>query len=208
MVLDEIGNPVSLSDGSTYTFSQTGIAWPADKSKFVDSPLASSPTVGSLLIPPPAWQTNFPQWSNGYNTTNFPNISRWERLHVWMRTAGLPNFRKLWGKNTDQDLPAGSYTIQIVDSKYSVLPFLFIISLFHVSIMVKFGMNIMTYHCFFLPFPEKISFPCYSIWCNKIDCNIYSICTRRKKSIPWHCLYYSWNRLFCVRNTILNPTYG
>ena len=31
-----------------------------------------------------------------------------------MRTAGLPNFRKLWGKIT-QDLPAGMYTVNIVN---------------------------------------------------------------------------------------------
>jgi hypothetical protein len=31
-----------------------------------------------------------------------------EHFIVWMRTAGLPNFRKLWGK-IDGELPEGSY---------------------------------------------------------------------------------------------------
>jgi hypothetical protein len=35
-----------------------------------------------------------------------------------MRTAGLPNFRKLWGKITE-DLPVGNYTVDIVN-KYDV----------------------------------------------------------------------------------------
>jgi hypothetical protein len=35
-----------------------------------------------------------------------------EHFIVWMRTAGLPNFRKLWGK-IEGDLVKGVYTIQI-----------------------------------------------------------------------------------------------
>ena len=35
-----------------------------------------------------------------------------------MRTAGLPNFRKLWGK-IEGDLEAGTYTVEIVN-KYDV----------------------------------------------------------------------------------------
>ena len=38
-----------------------------------------------------------------------------------MRTAGLPNFRKLWGTITD-DLPAGEYTLKIEDN-YEVQAF-------------------------------------------------------------------------------------
>ena len=36
-----------------------------------------------------------------------------------MRTAGLPNFRKLWGR-IDTAVNAGSYTITIVNSKISI----------------------------------------------------------------------------------------
>lgn len=35
-----------------------------------------------------------------------------EHFIVWMRTAGLPNFRKLWGK-IENDLNKGEYTIEI-----------------------------------------------------------------------------------------------
>lgn len=41
---------------------------------------------------------------------------------VWMRTAGLPNFRKLWGR-IDQTLTPGRYYI-MVSNNYKTDPFL------------------------------------------------------------------------------------
>lgn len=41
-----------------------------------------------------------------------------EHFIVWMRTAGLPNFRKLWGR-IDNGLKKGTYTVEI-DNKYDV----------------------------------------------------------------------------------------
>jgi hypothetical protein len=38
-----------------------------------------------------------------------------EHFIVWMRTAGLPNFRKLWGR-IDQDLAPGTYSMEIVSN--------------------------------------------------------------------------------------------
>lgn len=40
---------------------------------------------------------------------------------VWMRTAGLPNFRKLWGI-IDNDLQPGNYYLKI-HNNYEVTPF-------------------------------------------------------------------------------------
>lgn len=40
---------------------------------------------------------------------------------VWMRTSGLPNFRKLWGR-IEQDLDSGIYTLR-VNSIYDVSDF-------------------------------------------------------------------------------------
>lgn len=44
-----------------------------------------------------------------------------EHFIVWMRTAGLPNFRKLWGK-IDTDLAAGTYSVGI-NNTYDVASF-------------------------------------------------------------------------------------
>lgn len=40
---------------------------------------------------------------------------------VWMRTSGLPSFRKLYGK-FDNGLKAGNYVVRI-DNKFNVKPF-------------------------------------------------------------------------------------
>lgn len=38
-----------------------------------------------------------------------------EHFMVWMRTAGLPNFRKLWGK-IETTLAAGNYMVEILNN--------------------------------------------------------------------------------------------
>jgi len=63
--------------------------------------------------PPPNWR-NYP---NGYSEGNTPDLSKDEHFQVWMRTAGLPNFRKLYSKNEQDDLMSGTYTIDIDMSK-------------------------------------------------------------------------------------------
>lgn len=40
---------------------------------------------------------------------------------VWMRTAGLPNFRKIWGR-INSNLPAGTYNLKITNT-YDVSSF-------------------------------------------------------------------------------------
>ena len=42
-----------------------------------------------------------------------------EHFIVWMRTAGLPNFRKLFGK-IDQQLPKGTYTVTVNINSFGV----------------------------------------------------------------------------------------
>jgi len=86
------GNAVNAANN--ITINSNGIAWPSDvenKFKNTDTPQA--------------------QWQNMTD----------EHFIVWMRTAGLPNFRKLWGR-IETDLAAGEYTISI-DNSYSVSDF-------------------------------------------------------------------------------------
>ncbi|KXS19927.1 Lem3/Cdc50 [Gonapodya prolifera JEL478] len=127
MFSDNILDPVRTSDSYTYVFTEKGISWPSDASKYRTSKLFSEKTdqeIRTSILPPPAWRTGF-KWKGydqGYNKTNFPDLATWERFQVWMRTAGLPNFRKLWGRNDSEDMPAGTYTIQI-QSNFEVARF-------------------------------------------------------------------------------------
>ncbi|OMJ80577.1 hypothetical protein SteCoe_19118 [Stentor coeruleus] len=75
------------------TIDETDIAWPSDKKniKSVDDEAAN-------------------YWTNVSD----------EHFIVWMRTSGLPNFRKLWGR-IYEDLE-GKYTVRIL-SKYDVTDF-------------------------------------------------------------------------------------
>ena len=76
----------SVSASNQLNISETNIAWESDvKYKFKNAE---------------NWQDI--QWMDVEN----------EHFIVWMRTAGLPNFRKLWGR-IEGDLMPGNYTLWI-----------------------------------------------------------------------------------------------
>jgi hypothetical protein len=78
--------------------------------------------IPTMLIPPPQWRRAWPErWGNGYNASNLPDLKSWERFQVWMRKAGLPTFRKLWGRNDETTLPVGTYRVDILQSEYSLI---------------------------------------------------------------------------------------
>ncbi|KAI9104443.1 ligand-effect modulator 3 family [Phlyctochytrium arcticum] len=70
------------------------------------------PAINYYLIPPPAWRAHFPEYATGYNSTTYPDFENWERFQVWMREAGFPTFRKLWGR-IDSPIPAGTYQLDL-----------------------------------------------------------------------------------------------
>lgn len=114
--LDEIGN---LTGKAGFDFSSDSIAWPSDSNKYGKSGYLDAYKDAALtanVIPPPFWSANIPKYKNGYNATNFPNLHTDHHFQVWMRTAGLPTFRKLYGSNPQQ-LPAGSYNVTITNRK-------------------------------------------------------------------------------------------
>ncbi len=133
-LIDDIGNPVK-EDG-LFFFTEKGIAWPSDASKygtsqwFTNYNAATPPTsvggstwINQNLVVPPAWRTGFAWkgWANGYDVTQpngYPRLGEWERFQVWMRTAGLPTFRKLWGRNDTSTMPAGEWSLDIGFSAY------------------------------------------------------------------------------------------
>ena len=73
-------------------------------------------------IPPPYWQKSVWQL-NGNATEN--NGYENEDLIVWMRTAALPTFRKLYRRIDHtglfkNGLPKGNYTLSVSYSKFSL----------------------------------------------------------------------------------------
>lgn len=107
MFNDTASDFTSLSSLSPYTFQRTGIAWPTDKKKY--SP-TSYPI--SQLAPPPNWALRYP---GGKYTEEYPppDLSTMERLMVWMHTAALPDFRKMWARNDADTLQAGRWRVFI-----------------------------------------------------------------------------------------------
>jgi len=94
---------------STYNFTEKGIAWPGEAKKYSQT-LAYNLSL-SQIVPPPNWASRFPQ---GYtNATPPPNLHVDERFQNWMRTAGLPTFTKLYGRNDQDELLQGRYQIVI-----------------------------------------------------------------------------------------------
>lgn len=54
------------------------------------------------------------RFPDGYNETNPPpNLKEDLHFQNWMRTAGLPTFTKLYGRNDADTMVAGTYQIVI-----------------------------------------------------------------------------------------------
>lgn len=91
-ITDKSDNPIAIN--------KQNIAWQSDiDNKFKNLPADSGKDWTKV------------QWTDVEN----------EAFIVWMRTAGLPNFRKLYGK-LDKDLDAGTYNL-IIDNNYDVSSF-------------------------------------------------------------------------------------
>lgn len=96
---------------NTYNLSEKGIAWPGESGKY-KSPQYSI----DQIVPPPNWALRYP---NGYtNDTPPPDLSTDEHFQNWMRVAALPTFSKLYSRNDDETLVAGTYTILVNMSAY------------------------------------------------------------------------------------------
>ncbi|PWN96406.1 Lem3/Cdc50 [Tilletiopsis washingtonensis] len=120
MFNDTYSLPVLVDGGAsnqTYQMTDKGIVWPGEKNKY-----AATPTPPDQLVPPPFWRgsfTNAPgayNYPNGYTADNIFNPSEDEHFMVWMRTAGLPTFRKLYYRNDNDVMLAGRYIITITDN--------------------------------------------------------------------------------------------
>ncbi|KAH9857801.1 cell cycle control protein [Lenzites betulinus] len=98
-------NPTDTTQ--TYNFSETGIAWPGEAKKYASKPGYDN----SQITPPPNWALRYP---DGYTTDNPPpDLKADEHFQNWMRTAGLPTFSKLFGRNDGTKLAKGTYQIAV-----------------------------------------------------------------------------------------------
>ncbi|KAI8321501.1 Lem3/Cdc50 [Martensiomyces pterosporus] len=110
MFNDTISQPMLINPSNTDSANQTyqmtdkGIAWSADRKRF-------NPTSykADEVFPPPNWRAKY---KDGYNDS-LPDLQNDEHFQVWMRTAGLPTFRKLYMKNTSDKMKSGFYQIDV-----------------------------------------------------------------------------------------------
>ncbi|KAI8366112.1 CDC50/LEM3 family [Radiomyces spectabilis] len=99
-------------DDIPYAFSEKGIAWPSDRSRFGKTSLPLD-----QIVPPPNWVKRYP---NGvYSADNIFNPQEDEHFQVWMRISWFPTFRKLYSKYEGETMQAGTYEIQ-VDMNYDI----------------------------------------------------------------------------------------
>lgn len=107
------------------SLSKLGIAWSSDKRIRFQNPQGNLAQAFKGTVKPPNWKKAVYELASDPENNGFQN----EDLIVWMRTAALPTFRKLYGivvtDTLQQDidyLPSGRYTVQI-DYNYPVTMF-------------------------------------------------------------------------------------
>jgi hypothetical protein len=105
----------------TYVMQDTSnIAWDSDKALY--GPLPSDYDYSSIL-PPPNWANRYP---NGTYSKDSPptDPSTDQHFMVWMRTAGLPTFSKLYMRNDTTAMRQGTYSLNIISSMFKTLAYL------------------------------------------------------------------------------------
>jgi hypothetical protein len=106
----------TFSGNGTIPVDNTGIAWKSD----VDSKFGEN-------VKPAFFPNNDRNGTLGLIGGKMLNeslpLKQAEDLIVWMRTAALPNFRKLWGKITDRDLEAGQVISVRIANVYNTYSF-------------------------------------------------------------------------------------
>lgn len=112
MLLNGAGSTAS----ETYNMTSIGISWPGEANKY-----GVTQYNYTTCVPPPFWAERYPNGYTAEGATAIPVLSLDEHFQVWMRTAGLPTFRKLYFRNDKETMASGMYEISILMS--TSLPF-------------------------------------------------------------------------------------
>lgn len=109
-----------VGSGQEVKISGKDIAWEADKKAYGKSSYNPED-----VLPPPSWlAASFPEeLRTEFNIKDrkyeeMPNLADNERFINWMKVAGFPTFRKLYGK-IDEGLSEGKYEL-VINSNYDV----------------------------------------------------------------------------------------
>jgi hypothetical protein len=94
-------------NNQTYAMqNNTDVAWASDANLY-----GKIGNNYSEVFPPPYWRKRYP---NGYTADNQPpNPAEWQAFQVWMRTAGLPTFSKLYQRNDVDVMKGGTYQVDV-----------------------------------------------------------------------------------------------
>lgn len=88
--------------------NNSDIAWSSDKDLYGRTKYNPED-----VLPPPNWAERYPK---NYTKENPPpDVENWEAFQVWMRTAGLPVFSKLYQRNDKDAMEKGNYELVIHD---------------------------------------------------------------------------------------------
>ncbi|KAF9882061.1 LEM3 family/CDC50 family protein [Colletotrichum karsti] len=109
MFNDTFTSPRLLQDDIIYEMSNnSGIAWDSDASLYGKTEYKPSD-----VVPPPNWRVQYPSYTEDNPP---PNLAQWQAFQVWMRTAGLPSFSKLYQRNDVEAMKEGTYEVNITDN--------------------------------------------------------------------------------------------
>ncbi|OBR07470.1 LOW QUALITY PROTEIN: LEM3 family/CDC50 family protein [Colletotrichum higginsianum IMI 349063] len=109
MFNDTFTSPRWLQGDSIYPMStEENIAWASDSDLYGKTQYNPED-----IVPPPNWRVRYPNYTADHLP---PDISKWPAFQVWMRTAGLPTFSKLYQRNDDESMVTGNYEVNITDN--------------------------------------------------------------------------------------------
>jgi len=106
--------------GDAVPVLRTGIAWPSDRQMKFKNPTEPNKNLSDIykdFAKPINWRKNI--WELDLVNPDNNGLQN-EDLIVWMRTAALPTFRKLYrrldkdGSGFNSGLPSGNYTLQVL----------------------------------------------------------------------------------------------